>query len=88
MEHISCGSLEHYRIFDDYDLLFDWLFQICDGLQYLHQRGIIHRDIKLSNLMVTEDRTIKIIDLGVSTFRWMLPLDQNQIIGTPCFMAP
>lgn len=41
--------------------------QICEGLSYLHDKRIAHRDIKLCNILMTEDRTVKIGDLGLAT---------------------
>lgn len=45
-----------------------WLiaFQICLGVGYLHYQKVIHRDLKCMNVLVCEDGTIKIGDLGVS----------------------
>ncbi|MHC4204176.1 MAG: protein kinase domain-containing protein [Planctomycetota bacterium] len=71
--------------------------QVCQAVQYAHQKGIIHRDIKPSNILVSEepDTAIpKIIDFGVAkainqqlTER-TLYTEQGQFIGTPEYMSP
>lgn len=48
------------------DLKLNWILQILDGLSYLHNVGIIHRDISSSNIMIKYDNTVSIIDLGSS----------------------
>jgi WD40 repeat protein/serine/threonine protein kinase len=70
---------------------------ICDAIQYAHQKGIIHRDIKPSNILVSIDskRAVpKVIDFGVAkaisqplTER-TLYTEQGQLIGTPEYMSP
>ena len=66
--------------------------QICEGVVFLHDRGIIHRDIKLDNILVVEDterRTsnIKIIDFGLSTV--IYPNQKNSdACGTIAFQSP
>ncbi|MHC4440428.1 MAG: serine/threonine protein kinase, partial [Planctomycetota bacterium] len=71
--------------------------QVCQALQYAHQKGIIHRDIKPSNILVSEepDKAIpKIIDFGIAkainqpiTERTIYT-EQGQFIGTPEYMSP
>lgn len=40
--------------------------QVVDGLEYCHAKGIVHRDIKLDNLLLDSNGTVKICDFGVS----------------------
>jgi cell division control protein CDC15 len=54
------------------------------GLQYLHNNFITHNDLKPSNILLTQDGTVKIADFGVSG-RGRIRMDS---CGTPSFMAP
>jgi serine/threonine protein kinase len=63
--------------------------QVVDGLVYLHNHGIIHRDIKLSNLLLTETLEVKIADFGLAK-RIQLTREQNNetMCGTPNYISP
>ncbi|KAM8987004.1 inactive serine/threonine-protein kinase PLK5 isoform 3-T3 [Ara ararauna] len=62
--------------------------RIISGLRYLHGQGIVHRDLKLSNFLVTKKMQVKIGDLGLA--RQKAPLGQRWgvLCGTPSFLAP
>ncbi len=71
------------------------LIQVCRGVGAIHERGVIHRDLKPDNILVTETGLCKIIDFGVarllgksgSLFRGSSSLD-SEIGGTLDFLAP
>ena len=47
-----------------------WLIQIVSGLEYIHSQGIVHNDLHLSNIMLTEaEKHIKLIDFGLSKLK-------------------
>lgn len=69
----------------DVHKLRDALPQLIEGLHALHSKGLLHRDVKPSNVMVTRERRVVLFDFGVSTDAE----DQgNTIAGTPAYMAP
>lgn len=71
----------------------DFTIQICDGLGELHSRGIIHGDIKPSNLFLTIDGVAKVLDFDTSQFTLLheddgLKETTGILIGTPSYTSP
>ena len=69
MEYCQNGELFEYisnkeRLQEDEASSF--FYQMINGVEYIHSKGIAHRDLKLENLLLTEDNIIKIIDFGLS----------------------
>jgi serine/threonine-protein kinase len=66
------------------------LADICDGLHYAHVSGIVHRDVKPSNIRVLEDGTVKIMDFGIAkSMVAESTLTQTGItLGTASYLAP
>ena len=66
----------------------DYLIQMADGLEYLHQQGYLHRDICPRNTMVTQAGLVKIIDFGLAVpYRPEFCKPGNRT-GTPNYLAP
>lgn len=62
--------------------------EVCAGLQYSHQRGVVHRDIKPGNIMLTPDGQVKIADFGIARLENSSMTQVGTLIGTPSYMAP
>jgi serine/threonine protein kinase len=63
----------------------DFALDIAKGLTFVHQLGIIHRDIKTANFLIADNMTVKMIDFGVSRVVSSVVMT---CVGTPTFMAP
>lgn len=62
--------------------------QIVEGVKYLHDNMIIHRDLKLANIMLTEQGDIKIGDFGLAVQLKNFSEERETICGTPNYMSP
>lgn len=68
-----------------YDNKIKLVIEICEGLDYIHKNGIIHRDLKLNNILVNENNNIKITDFGLATKLYEV---NNEIVGSRMYIAP
>lgn len=66
-----------------------WFRDLILGIEYLHAQGVVHRDIKPDNLLLTDDDVLKIVDFGVSEM-FEKPEDMRtaKSAGSPAFLPP
>ena len=70
VDYLSGGSLKDWFMDGrvkpgEYDKIIDLMAQACDGLGYAHDRGVVHRDIKPGNMLMTEDGRLCVTDFGL-----------------------
>ena len=71
------------------DEALDIAIQTAQGLQAAHEKGIVHRDIKSSNLMVTPQGQVKVMDFGLAQLAERSKLTKTTAsLGTPSYMSP
>ncbi len=92
MELIIGMDFNHY-MFEHWPMSYSDLLnifkQIVEGLNAAHQLGIVHRDVKPQNILLTSDGTVKITDFGIAAAAGaMMKTTEELSVGTPDYMAP
>ncbi len=62
--------------------------QLCAGLQFIHDHGVVHRDVKPGNVFIAPDGHVTLLDLGVARDSTSALTRSGVLIGTPRYMAP
>src|SRR5262249_46698367 len=67
--------------------------QVCEALQYAHDEGVVHRDVKPENILIDKKGRVKIADFGLAKLLRATPVQftltgSRQMVGTPHYMAP
>jgi len=89
MEYCKSGNLEECmgELSVSKESAIELMIQICKGLRVLHQKKIIHRDLKAANILVGDDGNLKIADFGIAQWQ-STDLTKTRSVGTPTGMAP
>lgn len=90
-EYINGQTLEEYlknnaQLSDE--TVFSMILQLCNGLEEIHNNGLVHRDINPHNIMITDDGILKIIDFGISRIVKSNRNKDTEILGTVGYTAP
>ena len=89
LEFIESGSLatlvKDHGTFPEF-LVAKYIKQVLHGLQYLHEQGVLHRDIKGANILVTKGGDVKLADFGVAVK--VADAHVDEVVGTPYWIAP
>ena len=65
-----------------------YIFQLVRAIQYIHSRKVIHRDLKLGNLFLTDDMILKVGDFGLAAQVFYHAEKKRTVCGTPNYLAP
>lgn len=68
--------------------ILDWFTQICLAIKHVHDRKIIHRDIKTQNIFLTKRKIAKLGDFGIARILSLTKDKAKTMIGTPYYLAP
>jgi eukaryotic-like serine/threonine-protein kinase len=69
-------------------LKLDYALQACRAFDFAHKRGIVHRDIKPGNVMVSKEGTVKVVDFGIARILETSRTQTGMLIGTFAYMSP
>ena len=90
MEYVPGDTLEHVIAREgalDLHRALDFSCQICNAVDHAHRAGILHRDLRPGNMLVTDKGLLKVTDFGTSRFL-EIAAHGTTVIGSPPYMAP
>jgi eukaryotic-like serine/threonine-protein kinase len=92
MEHVpgySCAELLRDRGRLDVDQGVEIIAQGCRGLDYAHRNGVVHRDVKPGNLLVSDAEVVKLADFGIARATDQSSITQvGSVLGTAAYLSP
>jgi tetratricopeptide (TPR) repeat protein/predicted Ser/Thr protein kinase len=91
MEHVRGRPLSEIIPPDGMDSrrLLEILRPVASAIDYAHEHGVVHRDVKPANILIGEDRRVKLVDLGTATAGHLTQITtENEVVGTLAYIAP
>ncbi len=92
MEYVpgqSCAEILRDRGHLDVEQAVDIVAQACRGLDYAHRNGVVHRDVKPGNLLVSESGVVKLADFGIARATGQSSITQvGSVLGTAAYLSP
>lgn len=93
MEYVPGVSLHKYMAqmpqgLVPLDLVLQIVGVMADALGYAHRKGVLHKDITPSNVLISEDGVLKLIDFGIADLMNRQRVIPDYVIGTPVYMSP
>jgi eukaryotic-like serine/threonine-protein kinase len=92
MEHVSgnsCAELLRDHGHLDVPQAIDIVTQACRGLDYAHRNGVVHRDVKPGNLLVSDSDVVKLADFGIARATDQSSITQvGSVLGTAAYLSP
>eukprot|EP00002_Diphylleia_rotans_P007251 TRINITY_DN1675_c0_g3_i2.p1 TRINITY_DN1675_c0_g3~~TRINITY_DN1675_c0_g3_i2.p1 ORF type:complete len:739 (-),score=134.13 TRINITY_DN1675_c0_g3_i2:1203-3419(-) len=91
LEFVESGSLQHVlKSFGKFpeSLAIGYISQVLQGLAYLHDQGVVHRDIKGANILTTKEGVVKLADFGVAVKVDQTARKVYDVVGSPNWIAP
>jgi serine/threonine-protein kinase len=66
----------------------DIVADLCTGLHFAHEQGVVHRDVKPANIWIQTDGSVKLLDFGIAKFGSATITMQGAVLGSAAYMAP